>query len=335
MIGMQCSRGLSATERRTERTGRSAALRWLAEAGFSDVPSVVRLIGDTPLARLTRLSEGLPPSVQVCGKVEGLNPGGSIKDRAGAFIVYDGLKSGRLGPSKTLIDATSGNTGIAYAMMGAALRFKVRLAMPADVTPERVRILRAYGAEVILTDAKEATHGARRLVRQIVADHPDRYFDADQYDNPANVLAHYSTTGPEIWQQTAGWITHFVACMGTSGTMMGVGSCLKEQNPAIELIGVQPDGPTGGIDGLKHLATEERPGIYDGSLVDREIGISGERAWGAARRLAQEDGLFVGISAGAAAATAVQVARELEEGLVVALLPDGGFKYVSAPFWAE
>jgi cysteine synthase B len=335
MIGMQCSGPVTTGEPRRGRTGEAAALRWLAEAGFSDIPPVVGLIGDTPLGRLTRLSQALPPSVQVCGKVEGLNPGGSIKDRAGVFIVYDGLKSGRLGPSKTLIDATSGNTGIAYAMMGAALGFRVQLAMPADVTPERVRILRAYGADVILTDAKEATDGARRLVRQMVADHPERYFHADQYDNPANVLAHYLTTGPEIWQQTSGRITHFVACMGTTGTVMGVGSYLKERNPAVELIGVQPDGPNGGIDGLKHLATEERPAIYDPALLDREIKMSGERAREAAKKLARQDGLFVGISAGAAAAAAVEVARELDRGLVVALLPDGGFKYASAPFWAE
>jgi cysteine synthase B len=298
-------------------------------------PPVISLIGHTPLVRLSRVAEGLPLAVALCVKLEGLNPGGSVKDRAGFFIVREALRSGALASGKALLDATSGNTGIAYAMLGAALGFPVELTLPSDVTPERVQILRAYGARLTFTDPADGTDGARRLAQEMATAYPERYLHADQYDNPANPLAHYATTGPELWQQTSGRITHFVAGMGTTGTMMGAGRYLREREPTVQLVGVQPDGSQKGIDGLKHLLTTTPPAIYDAGLVDRLIIADAGEAQEMARRLAREEGLFVGVSAGAAVAAALRVARELEEGAVVALLPDGGFKYASAPFWTE
>lgn len=299
------------------------------------VPAVVSLIGKTPLVRLDSITKGLPRKVSLFVKLEGMNPGGSVKDRTALFIVQEALRTGKLTPGKTLIDATSGNTGIAYAMLGAALGFPVQLAMAASTGPERLRILQAYGASVILTDPEARTDGARRVVRELVAASPELYFYADQYSNPANPLAHYLTTGPEIWCQSGGRITHFVAGMGTSGTMMGVGRYLRERNPAVRLIGVQPDRAQHNITGLKYLAADDVPAIYDPAGVDRIVEVGTEEAQEMARRLAREEGLFVGISAGAAVAAAMRVARELDRGFIVALLPDGGFKYTSAPFWAE
>ncbi len=297
----------------------------------SPIPS---LIGHTPLIHLNRVTAGLPPTVALYVKLESFNPGGSVKDRAALFIVREALRTGALS-GKTLLDATSGNTGIAYAMLGAALGFPVELTLPADVTPERIHILRAYGARLTFTDPAAGTDGARQLAQEMAAAHPERYFYADQYDNPANPLAHYVTTGPEIWQQTGGRITHFVAGMGTTGTMMGVGRYLRERNPGVQLIGVQPNGAQKGIDGLKHLLTTTPPAIYDPTLVSRLVFADAEEAQEMARRLARTEGLFVGISAGAAVAAALQVAHEVGRGTIVALLPDGGFKYASAPFWAE
>ncbi len=298
-------------------------------------PPVVSLIGSTPLVPLTQVSEFLAPNVSLYVKLEGLNPGGSVKDRTALSIVQEALRDGKLAPGKTLLDATSGNTGIAYAMLGAALAFPVHLALPADASPERVQILKAYGARLTLTEPGDGTDGARRFVQELVASEPQRYFYADQYDNPANPLAHYTTTGPEIWRQTEERITRFVAGLGTGGTMTGVGRHLKERNPQIELIGVQPDSSRHGISGLKHLATAEVPGIYDSGLVDRMEPVTTGKAKAMARRLARQEGLFVGVSAGAAVVAALRVARELEQGMVVALLADGGFKYASAPFWGE
>lgn len=295
---------------------------------------ITSLIGHTPLVRLSHVAEGLSPTVALYVKLEGFNPGGSVKDRAGLFIVREALRAGALAPGKALLDATSGNTGIAYAMLGAALGFPVELTLPSDVTPERMHILRAYGARLTFSDPAAGTDGARRLAQEMTATHPERYFYADQYDNPANPLAHYATTGPELWQQTGGQITHFVAGMGTTGTMMGAGRYLREREPAVQLVGVQPDGSQKGIDGLKHLLTTTPPAIYDAGLVNRLIVADAGEAQEMARRLAREEGLFVGVSAGAAVTAALQVARELERGTVVALLPDGGFKYASAPFWA-
>ena len=296
---------------------------------------LISLIGQTPLVRLTRVAEYLPPTVALYVKLEGLNPGGSVKDRTALSIVQEALLTGALAPGKALLDATSGNTGIAYAMLGAALGFPVRLMLPADASPERVQILRAYGAQLTLSDPATGTDGARQLARDLADAEPDRYFHADQYNNPANPLAHYTTTGPEVWRQTGGRATHFVAGLGTGGTMMGVGSYLRERKSAVQLVGVQPESPQNGIEGLKHLATAEIPGIYDPDLADRIIEVSTEEAQMMTRRLARVEGLFVGISAGAAVVGALRVARELARGVVVALLPDGGFKYASAPFWVS
>ncbi len=296
---------------------------------------VVSLIGRTPLIRLTRVVEGLSPIVALHAKLEGLNPGGSVKDRTALSIVREALRTGDLAPGKTLLDATSGNTGISYAMLGAALGFPVRMMLPADASPERVQILRAYGAQLTLSDPAAGTDGARHLACELAAAEPDRYFHADQYSNPANPLAHYTTTGPEIWQQTEGRITHFVAGLGTSGTMMGVGRYLRERGPAVQLVGVQPDDSQNGIEGLKHLTTADAPAIYDPDLIDRVVGVSTGEAQAMARLLARQEGLFMGVSAGAAVVAALRVAQELVHGVIVALLPDGGFKYASAPFWAE
>jgi cysteine synthase B len=296
---------------------------------------VVALIGNTPLVPLTQVRDALAATVTLAVKLEGLNPGGSVKDRAALFIIREALRGGELAPGRTLLDATSGNTGIAYAMLGAALGFPVHLALPADASPERVQILGAYGARLILTDPAAGTEGARQFVQELAAREPERYFHADQYDNPANPLAHYATTGPEIWRQTEGKITHFVAGLGTAGTMMGTGRYLRQQKPEVQLVGVQPDGPQHGISGLKHLATADVPEIYDPGLVDRIAVVGTGEAEAMASRLARQEGLFVGISAGAAVVAALRVARELEHGVVVTLLADGGFKYTSAPFWGE
>lgn len=307
----------------------------------SDSPSVllaspiVSLIGQTPLVPLNRVTERLPPTVALYVKLEGLNPGGSVKDRAALSIVREALRTGALGPGKTLVDATSGNTGIAYSMLGAALGFPVRVTMAANASPERVQIMQAYGAELALSDPDAGTDGARQIVHDMVAADPERYFYADQYSNPANPLAHYTTTGPELWRQTQGRITHFVAGLGTSGTMMGTGRYLLEQNPMVQLVGVQPDRSRHGISGLKHMATADIPSIYDSSKVDRIVEVSTDEAHAMARQLAREEGLFVGISAGASVAAALRIAGELPYGNVVALLPDGGYKYTSASFWAE
>ena len=306
-----------------------------SSAARSQVPPVVSLIGDTPLVPVNRIGKSLAPEVSLHVKLEGLNPGGSVKDRAALSIVRDAFRSGKLGPGRTLLDATSGNTGIAYAMLGAALNFPVQLALPGDASPERLQILKAYGARLTLTDPAAGTEGARRFAHGLAANQPERYFYADQYNNPANPLAHYATTGPEIWRQTGRRISHFVAGLGTGGTMTGVGSYLKDRNPRTRLVGVQPESPQHGISGLKHLATAELPGIYNPDLIDEVAEVTTADARAMARRLAREEGLFVGISAGAAVFAALRMARELERGLVVALLADGGFKYTSAPFWAD
>lgn len=300
-----------------------------------EAPALASLIGNTPLIPLTRVTGSLAPSVALNVKLEGLNPGGSVKDRAALFIVRRAFGDGTLTPGKTLLDATSGNTGIAYAMLGAMFDFPVQLALPADTSRERLQILRAYGAQLTLTDPADGTEGARQVAEELAGMKPERFFYADQYDNPANRLAHAVTTGPEIWDQTAGRITHFVAGLGTGGTMTGVGGYLKGRQREIQLIGVQPDGPRHGISGLKHLETADTPGNYDPGLVDLISEVSTQDALNMARGLARHEGLFVGVSAAAAVVAALRIGRRLTRGVVVALLPDGGFKYASAPFWAE
>ena len=294
--------------------------------------SVLDLIGRTPLVRLHRF-ENETPGVELYAKAEWQNPGGSVKDRAAARMILDGEASGALRPGLTIVDATSGNTGIAYAMVGAARGYKVKLFLPENASPERKLILRAFGADLVLTNPLEGTDGAIREVRKLVAGHPAEYFYPDQYSNDANWRAHYDTTGPEIIEQTGGRITHFVAGLGTSGTFVGTGRALRHFNPGVKLISFQPEGPFHGLEGLKHMETAIVPRIYDPTLADEDLRVSTEAAHAMVRRLAREEGLLVGISSGAALAAALQVARRLDAGVVVTVFPDGAEKYLSESFW--
>ena len=294
-------------------------------------------IGNTPLLRLECIAPDLP-NVQFLGKAEWYNPGGSVKDRAAFNIVSEGRRSGKFAANKTLLDSTSGNTGIAYAMIGAAEGFLVTLCMPENVSVERKRILFAYGANIIYTDPADGSDGAIRAARELYAREPEKYFYADQYSNDANWQAHYHGTANEIWQQTEGRITHFVSMMGTSGTFMGTARRLKELNPIIRCVSLQPDSPFHGIEGAKHMASAIVPKVYDPALADEDIGIATEDAYGMAIRLSREEGLLVGISAGAAIAGCLQVARRIPEGqesVFVTILPDSGDKYLSERFWTE
>ncbi|MFZ6028093.1 MAG: PLP-dependent cysteine synthase family protein [Chloroflexota bacterium] len=287
------------------------------------------VVGNTPLIQLRRVTAGLPASVRVFAKAEWFNPGGSVKDRPALNILRTALAEGKLPAGRRLLDSTSGNMGIAYATFGAALGVPITLAIPANASPERIAILRALGAELLLTDPSEGSDGAIRFVRQLAAERPERYWYANQYDNPANWLAHYASTGPEIVQQTGGDVTHFVAGLGTSGTLTGTGRYLKEYHPAIQLVAVQPALPFHGLEGLKHMPTSIQPEIYNPALPDDTIEVETEAAYEMVGRLAREEGLFVGISAGAAAVAARTIAAGLEEGTVVTLFPDAGYKYLS------
>jgi cysteine synthase B len=296
--------------------------------------STLERIGNTPLLRLDRLTHW--PGVQVLAKAEWANPGGSVKDRSAANIVAEAVAAGALGPSKTLLDSTSGNTGIAYAMMGAAQGFAVTLCMPRNVSEERKRMIRAYGAGVVFTDAAEGSDGAIRKARELAGEHPRKYFYADQYSNDANWRAHYNTTGEEIWQQTEGRVTHFVAMLGTSGTFIGTSRKLKELNPKIRCISVQPDSPFHGIEGAKHMASSIVPKIYDPSLADEEVWVSTEEAYAVLKRLAREEGLLAGISGAGAMAASLLVAEQAEPGsVIVTIFPDSGERYLSESFWDE
>jgi cysteine synthase B len=299
--------------------------------------TVLAQIGNTPLLALDALTRDLP-SVKLLGKAEWHNPGGSIKDRTAASIVAAARRTGKLGPGKILLDSTSGNTGIAYAMLGAALEFPVTLCVPENVSPERKRILQAYGANIIYTDPAEGSDGAIKIARQYAERHPDLYFYADQYSNDANWRAHYETTANEIWQQTEGRITHFVAMLGTTGTFVGATRRLKELNPKIRCISLQPDSPFHGIEGAKHLPSAIVPRIYDASLADQNLEIVTEDAHAMARRLARRQGLLVGVSSAAAVVGCLQVADRLkinQPATIVTILCDSGEKYLSERFWHE
>ena len=297
----------------------------------------VELIGNTPLLRLERIAREFP-NVQLLGKAEWYNPGGSVKDRAAFNIVSEGHRSGKLAAGKELLDSTSGNTGIAYAMIGAAEGFPVTLCMPENVSPERKRILFAYGANIIYTPADEGSDGAIRVAREMYAKEPEKYFYADQYSNDANWKAHYYGTAEEIWRQTEGRVTHFVSMMGTSGTFMGTSRRLKELNPHVWCVSLQPDSPFHGIEGAKHMATAIVPKIYDPALADEDMGISTEESYATAIRASHEEGLLIGISSGAAIAGGLQLARRVakdEDAVIVVILPDSGDKYLSERFWTE
>ena len=296
--------------------------------GTTRTRSVLELIGNTPLLSFRCVTRSVQP-VEVYAKAEWYNPGGSVKDRAAMAMVLDGERRGLLTRDKVLIDATSGNTGIAYAMICAERGYKVKLALPRNASPERKQNLLAYGAELILTDPTEGTDGAQRYVRQLVEHNPDRYYYPDQYNNDANWQAHYKSTGPEILRQTDERVTHFVAGLGTSGTLIGTGRYLREQLPHVKIIAFQPDASFHGLEGLKHMPTAIRPGIYDPAFADETRAVRTEDAHEMVLRLAREEGLFVGISSGAAAVAALRLAEELEEGIVVTLFPDAGYKYLS------
>ena len=298
------------------------------------VTDVLSLIGNTPLLRLRKVSAEFP-QVELLAKAEWANPGGSVKDRAAWNIIREAERAGLMTPEKILLDSTSGNTGIAYAMIGAARGYRVKLFMPSNVSLERKRILRAYGAEIVYTDPMEGSDGAIRQVRELASKDPDTYFYANQYNNPANWRAHYLTTAPEIFEQTEGRITHFVAGLGTSGTFVGTARRLKELNPGIRCVSFQPDSPFHGLEGLKHMPTSIVPGIYDPSVADEDVEVSTEDSYAMTLRLAREEGLLVGVSAGSSVVAALKVARRVGRGVIVTIFPDSGDKYLSERFWDE
>lgn len=302
-----------------------------------DSQSIESQIGNTPLIGFKRITSHLPQNIQILAKAEWHNPGGSVKDRPAREIVRQAIDDGRLGNGKILLDSTSGNTGIAYAMLGAALGFGVKLFMSEAVSKERVAILRAYGVDIAFTDPMEGSDGAIRAVRYLAEQEPDRYFYADQYNNPANWQAHYKTTGVEIWQQTEGHVTHFVAGLGTAGTLTGTGRRLRKYNPDIQIISAQPDIAFHGIEGWKHMETAIIPSIYDSHLADDNMGISTEASYEMTRRLAREEGYLVGPSAGAAMVAALAVADNLAQtgksGTIVTLFPDNAYKYLTSNLW--
>ena len=295
---------------------------------------VLETVGNTPLFELKRISEEVAP-VRICAKAEFYNPGGSVKDRPALNMVREGERSGALTRDKVLLDATSGNTGIAYAMIGSALGYKVKLCVPKNIGEIRKRILTSFGAELVLTDPTEGSDGAIREAIRLYESDPDTYFYPDQYNNDANWQAHYHTTGPEILRQTNHEITHFVTGLGTTGTFSGVGLRLREELDKVKLISFQPDSPMHGLEGLKHLPTSLVPGIFKEDLADDNLWVKTEEAQAMVRRLAHEEGLLVGLSAGAGVAAALQVARKLSSGLVVTVLCDSGHKYLDFPFWDE
>jgi S-sulfo-L-cysteine synthase (O-acetyl-L-serine-dependent) len=297
------------------------------------VESVLDLIGDTPLLQIPKLAEGLPSDVRIYAKLEGLNPGGSVKDRPALKMVQEGIRAGRLTPEKTILDSSSGNTGIALAMIGCVLGYPVELVIPANVSRERKQIIYAYGAKIVYSDPLEGSDGAIRLCRKLLEENPDRYFKPDQYFNPMNSQAHYETTGPEIYRQTQETVTHFIAGIGTGGTIMGTGQYLKERNPAIKVIAVEPDDALHGLEGLKHMASSIVPGIYHEEELDDKIAVSTEDAYAMVYRLSQEEGVLVGQSSGAALFATLKLARKLRAATLVTVFPDFGDKYLSTNLW--
>lgn len=301
----------------------------IADSHPMDGMALLSAVGNTPLLPLRRVTEGISPKVKVFAKAEWFNPGGSVKDRPAFNIIRSAVNECQLLPGMRLLDSTSGNMGIAYATFGAALDIPITLVLPSNASPERIAILRALGAELVLTDPLEGSDGSIQVARQMAQANPDLYFYANQYDNPANWQAHYNTTGPEIVKQTQGFVTHFVAGLGTSGTLTGVSKYLREYNPQIQIISAQPDSPFHGLEGLKHMSTSIQPGIFDPAIPDQNLEIPTEEAYKMVQRLVREEGYFAGISSGAAALAALQVARELDEGVVVTVFPDAGYKYLS------
>jgi S-sulfo-L-cysteine synthase (O-acetyl-L-serine-dependent) len=319
----------------TERTGNAGKT---VDAGKASGRPTVLLenVGRTPLLSLPRVASVLPRGVELYAKAEHLNPGGSVKDRPALSMILEGERGGALTRDKIILDATSGNTGIAYAMIGAARGYRVRLCLPSNASAERKRILRIYGAELIETDPREGFDAPQRLAQKMSAEEPEKYFYANQYDNDANWRAHYDATAPEIWEQTCGRVTHFLAGVGTSGTFTGVVRRLRELNPNLRGVLMQPNSPLHGLEGMRHVETTLVPGIFDGTLADERVEVSTEDAQAMARRLAREEGLFVGVSSGANVLAALRYAQSLEPGsVVVTVLCDGGGRYLSEEFWGK
>lgn len=298
-----------------------------------EIGSVLDLIGNTPLLEIRKIAEGLPAGVRVFAKLEGFNPGGSVKDRPALRMIQEGMRAGNLTAGKVILDSTSGNTGIGLALIGKVLGYPVELVIPANVSIERKQIIQAYGAKITFSDALEGSDGAIRLSREILNANPDRYFKPDQYFNPMNPQAHYETTGPEVYRQTDGKITHFIAGIGTGGTIMGTGRYLKEVNPDIEVIAVEPDDALHGLEGLKHMASSIVPGIYHEEQLDEKVAVSTEEAYAMVYRLSQEEGILVGQSSGAAMFATLKIARRLHSGILVTVFPDFGDKYLSTNLW--
>lgn len=303
--------------------------------GLRKAGAITELVGGTPLVRIGRIARGLAPEVRILAKLEGFNPGGSVKDRPVLRMILEGVRTGRLEPGQTIIDSTSGNTGIAIAMVGAALGYGVRLVLPSNVSEERKGIIRFFGADIVYSDPLEGSDGAIRLCRKIVSGDAGKYFKPDQYFNPMNSQAHYDTTGPEIYGQTEGTVTHFVAGIGTGGTVMGTGRFLKERDPRIAVIAVEPDAPLHGLEGLKHMASSIVPGIYHEEELDLKVPVSTEAAYDMVYRLSQEEGLLVGQSSGAAMVAALRIAGQLTHGTVVTVFPDFGSRYLTTNLWTS
>ena len=306
----------------------------LAEA---EACELIKSIGNTPMVRLQRMGSHLPDHIQIYAKLERFNPGGSVKDRAAWWMIRGGLQSGALSEDKIILDSTSGNTGIALAMIGARLGYRVRLVMPGNVSEERKRIMKAFGAEMIFTDPLEGNSEAILKARRIYKENPDLYFKPDQYDNPDNPLAHFEGTGPEIWSGSNGTVTHFIAATGTSGTLTGTGSFLKSKDNSIQVIAAEPDSPFHGIEGIQHMASAIQPGIYDQELYDHTIGVDTDEAYDLTRRLASEEGLLCGQSSGCVLAATLKVAEALDQkkpAVLVTLFPDGGEKYLNTPVYS-
>lgn len=300
----------------------------------ADPDALLRTIGSTPLIPLLRIGAAFAPRIRIFAKAEWFNPGGSVKDRPAYRMIRAAEVSGQMTPDKIILDATSGNTGIAYAMIAARRGYRVKLMMPANASAERKKLLSAYGAELVLTDPAQGSDGAYFETQKLYKECPDQYFYPDQYGNPENPRAHYETTGAEIIEQTKGEVTHFIAGLGTSGTMMGTGKRLRESNPAIKIIAMQPSGPFHGLEGMKHMQTASHvPEIYDAKFADEVIGVDTEDAQAMAKQMTREEGLYVGVSSGAAVCAALKVAGEIDTGVIVAIAPDGGARYQSDKFW--
>ena len=303
------------------------------ESGLKRVDSVIELIGNTPLIRLSHITEGISPGVEVYAKAEWFNPGGSVKDRPALWMILDGIRTGKLTRDKILMDSSSGNTAIAYAMIGAALGYRVELVIPENINIERKKTLKAFGAKVIYSDPLEGSDGAIRLARKLKKENPDKYFMPDQYNNPQNPKAHYDTTAVEIWDQTDGRITHFIAGLGTSGTFMGTSKRLKELNPNIRTIAVEPAEALHGLEGMKHMPTSIVPGIFDAEYPDEIFRVSTEDAYVTMKDLLKKEGIFIGHSGGAVAYATLEQAKKLDEGVLVTVFPDGGYRYLSGGLW--